>query len=90
MEPRHALALPPAERNEGRMETRIRRCKITIVAGRKKLLDPDNVCCKFALDAIKGPGGFITDDNPGVITTFVVRQEKTKTPFTRIEIEFED
>jgi Holliday junction resolvase RusA-like endonuclease len=69
------------------MEKRIQRCKITITAGRKRLLDPDNVCCKFALDAIKGAGGFIKDDNAGIIESLIVRQEKTSKPFTKIEIE---
>jgi Holliday junction resolvase RusA-like endonuclease len=75
---------PPAEG----MEKRIRYCQITITAGRKRLLDPDNICCKQVLDAIKGEGGFIEDDNAGIITSLVVRQEKTKTPYTMIEIEF--
>jgi hypothetical protein len=77
------------------METGIQQCKITIIAGRKRLADPDNICCKFILDSIKGEGGFIQDDNAGVITSFVVQQvkvgkkHKEKEPFTDIIIEWE-
>ena len=77
------------------MEKSIRQCKVTITAGRKRLLDPDNICCKFILDSIKGAGGFIQDDNAGVITAFVVQQVKVgkkckdKEPFTEVTIEFE-
>lgn len=72
------------------MAKSIQRCKITVTAGRKRLLDPDNVCVKQALDAIKGQGGFIEDDSAENIESLVVRQEKTKQPYTKIEIEFDE
>lgn len=73
-----------------RVERGIRTCKVTIIAGRKKLCDPDNIHIKACIDAIKGEGGFIADDSGRYISALVIRQEKTKTPFTRIEIEFEE
>jgi hypothetical protein len=82
------MALSSKKQRKRQVESSIRTCTITITAGRKRLVDPDNICCKFLIDAVKGPGGFIEDDNARIITSLVVRQEKTKTPFTKIEIEF--
>lgn len=57
-------------------------CKITVISGRKRIIDPDNVCCKFVIDAIKGK--VIPDDSAKYIAELSVQQVKSKEPYTEI------
>ena len=82
MERRNALAPPQAERGERPLEER--GYAVTITCYRRRLIDPDNLCVKFAIDAIKGYA--IPDDSPRFIKSLNIRQEKAKEPRTVIEV----
>jgi hypothetical protein len=64
------------------------RYNLTIISRRRRLIDPDNLCVKYAIDALKGI--IIEDDDAQHINQFTVRQEKVgknEKPETVIEIE---
>ena len=62
-----------------------KRCKISVVSYRKKLLDPDNLCPKFFIDSLRYEG-LIADDTAAHVV-IEVRQEKVKDdPRTEITI----
>lgn len=61
--------------------------RITVTSRRKRLIDIDNACLKFAIDALRH-AGVIPDDDPGTVSEVVFRQEKHKgQPETVIRIE---
>lgn len=50
------------------------RCKVSVVSFRRRLLDPDNLCPKYHIDALRY-AGVIADDTAKHLV-FEVRQEK--------------
>jgi len=63
------------------------RFKVSIISYRKRLIDPDNLCPKYFIDALRYEG-IITDDTAKHIV-LEVRQEKTSSKYgekTVIEI----
>jgi len=69
-----AAASPPQAKDSS-----IRRCIVEIVSFRKRLLDIDNLCPKFHVDALRYLG-LIPGDSPDLID-LRVRQEKVKRDF---------
>lgn len=58
----------------GRKKTDSSRVFIRITSYRRRLLDPDNLCAKYFIDALRY-SGFIRDDTPEEIT-YQISQEK--------------
>ena len=75
-EPKSALWIEPMgeEEDEG---GDFRRSRIRITSVRNRLLDPDNLCVKFIIDALRHCK-VIKDDTTKEIEVFI-RQEKVKT-----------
>src|SRR5262245_39003348 len=72
-------------RQEPRKETNPTRRRIRIVSYRKRLIDPDNLCPKYFIDALRYEG--IIDDDSAKHIILEVTQEKSKREFTSIEID---
>ena len=62
------------------------RCIVRVKSLRKRLIDPDNLCAKWFLDALRY-AGVIHDDRPQDII-YQITQEKSKEEGTEIEIEY--
>jgi hypothetical protein len=81
------MALPRTKRSERQMEASSQnRVAITIISRRKRLLDSDNVCAKFAIDALRY-AGVIPDDDSRFISSLTIKQEKSPMPETIIIVE---
>lgn len=61
-----------------------KRCKIVIVSYRKRLIDPDNLCGKFHIDALRYCG--VIEDDTAKHVVIEMSQEKVKRD-ERTEIE---
>lgn len=58
---------------------------IRIHCKRKRLTDHDNICSKYAIDALV-TGGILQDDNPECVKEISYTQEKSKENYTIIEL----
>lgn len=63
----------------------IKKCTLKIIQHRKRLLDPDNLCVKPIIDALKHQN-IIIEDDAKVITDLKPTQVKSKEQFTEIRI----
>ncbi len=74
-EPKSALWIEPVESEEVEGEN-FRRSRIRITSRRVRLLDPDNLCCKYIIDALRYCK-VIKDDTTKEIEVYI-KQEKVK------------
>jgi len=75
-EPKSALWIEPVEQEEDEGGN-LRRSRIRITSKRCRLLDPDNLCCKYIIDALRYCK-VIKDDTTKEIEVYI-KQEKVKT-----------
>ena len=77
--------LPAAPREKGNPARR----RVSVTSYRRRLLDPDNLCPKYALDSLRYLG--VLEDDTAKHIELLVRQEKVKTKEEeRTEIEITD
>ena len=74
-EPKSALWIEPVESEEVEGEN-FRRSRIRITSRRVRLLDPDNLCVKYIIDALRHTK-VIQDDTTAHIEVYI-KQEKVK------------
>ena len=75
-QPQSALCIEPMGEEEAQGGN-IRRRRIRITSVRNRLLDPDNLCVKYIIDALRHTK-VIQDDTTAHIEVFI-KQEKVKT-----------
>ena len=83
-EPERPVCHEPLGSTQGK-EGDIRRCRVSIVSFRRRGVDPDNLCCKWVVDALRY-SGIIQDDTAKHIE-LQVRQEKSETEYTEVTVE---
>lgn len=82
-EPQCAVQDAPDAAVQGKKENSSR-CRVSIVSYRKRLIDPDNLCPKHFIDSLRYLK--IIEDDSAKHIVLEMRQEKSKTPRTEIEI----
>jgi hypothetical protein len=82
-QPKRAVRNEPLGQSKGK-KADSKRVHIRITVYRKRLIDPDNSCCKWHIDCLRY-AGLISDDREQDIT-IETRQEKAKEEKTVIEL----